>query len=64
MQTAFTAPLKAIDKLRKLLPRVDLKETSFLTNNLSKPDIAAKKLTNGMNRTFSRGKISRMTFNS
>ena len=33
----FTAPSKEIDKLHKLLPRTDFKETSFLTNNLSKP---------------------------
>ena len=39
----FTVPLKEIDKLHKLLPRADFKETSFLTiNNLSKPDTAAK----------------------
>ena len=36
----FTAPSKEIDKLCKLLLRADFKETSFLTNNLSKPDIA------------------------
>ena len=36
----FTAASKEIDKLRKLLPHANFKDTSFLTNNLSKPDIA------------------------
>ena len=36
----FTASSKEIDKLRKLLCHADFKETSSLTNNLSKPDTA------------------------
>ena len=34
------APSKEIDKLHKLLPCANFKETSFLTDNLSKPDTA------------------------
>ena len=36
----FTAPLKEIDKLHKLLSHADFKEIGFLTNNISKPVIA------------------------
>ena len=36
----FTVPSKEINKLHKLLCRADFKETSSLTNNLSKPDTA------------------------
>ena len=36
----FTAPSKETDKLCKLLRCADIKETSSLTNNLSKPDTA------------------------